>query len=124
MGRNLDRRVESYFPVLDANLQQWIQKWVLDLQLNDTQKRRVLQPDGLWARVDSGAGPSPSKELGGNANAADAVLVAVQPSINAQETCIQGLVKKKEDFVNKPVDTDAPNASLKKLVKAATKRLV
>jgi hypothetical protein len=124
MKRNLDRRVESYFPVLDPGLQQWIQKWVLDLQLADTQKRRVLLPDGSWARVDSGAGPSPSKETVGNSNSGDAVLVSVQPSVNAQETCIQGLVKKKEDFVNKPVDTDAPNATLKKLVKAATKRLV
>ena len=126
-GSNLDRRVESYFPVLDVTLQQWIQKWVLDLQLNDTQKRRVLQSDGSWARVEAGSSPSPSKETGSannNSNSTEAVLIGVQQTLNAQEACIQGLVKKKEDFVNKPVDVDAPNASLKKLVKAATKRLV
>jgi polyphosphate kinase len=38
MGRNLDRRVESYFPVLDEANRNWISKWVFDLQLADNQK--------------------------------------------------------------------------------------
>ncbi len=106
---------------MDPTLRQWVEKWIFDLQLADNQKRRVLMPDGSWARVDSGAGPSPAKDS--VADPSVLVMTAV-PNVNAQEVCIQSLVKKKEDFVNRPADVDGPTATLKKLVKAATKRLV
>jgi polyphosphate kinase len=101
MARNLERRVESYFPILDPAGREWIEKWIFELTLSDNLKRRVLQSDGSWARV-------PESLVG----------------VNCQESAIQQLVKKHLDFDNRPVDGDGPAASLKKLVKAATKRLV
>ncbi len=103
MARNLDRRVESYFPILDDRHRAWIEKYVFDLAFADNQKRRVLQSDGTWARVPVPQGTVP---------------------INCQEMSVQQLVKKHLDFENRAADGDAPNATLKKLVKAATKRLV
>jgi polyphosphate kinase len=44
MPRNLDRRVEVAFPIYDPALQQQIQE-IIDIQLNDNTKARVLQPD-------------------------------------------------------------------------------
>ena len=49
MQRNLNRRVEVAFPVLDTELQQHIQK-VIDIQLADNVKARVLKPDSTNER--------------------------------------------------------------------------
>ena len=45
MPRNLDNRIEVAFPVLDQRLQTQIRK-ILDIQLGDTVKARVILPDG------------------------------------------------------------------------------
>jgi polyphosphate kinase len=50
MPRNLDRRVEIAFPVLDPWLQTQLQE-ILDVQLADTVKARELLPDGHSRRV-------------------------------------------------------------------------
>jgi polyphosphate kinase len=50
MPRNFDGRVEIAFPVLDPPLQRTIQA-VLDTQLADTVKARIILPDGTSARV-------------------------------------------------------------------------
>lgn len=50
MPRNLDRRVEIAFPVLDPKLQDQL-RHILDIQLADTTKARILLPDGLSRRV-------------------------------------------------------------------------
>jgi len=50
MPRNLDRRVEIAFPILDPKLQAQLQE-VLDTQLADTAKARVMLPDGSSRRV-------------------------------------------------------------------------
>jgi polyphosphate kinase len=50
MPRNLDHRVEVAFPILDARLQAEVRE-VLDIQLSDTVKARLLQPDGTSIRV-------------------------------------------------------------------------
>ena len=57
MPRNLDHRVEVAFPVLDPRLQGEIRQ-MLEVQLADTAKARLLQPDGTSerARPESGAG--------------------------------------------------------------------
>jgi polyphosphate kinase len=52
MERNLDRRVEVAFPVLDGRLQAELQT-ILDTQLADTVKARVLGPDGRAIRRES-----------------------------------------------------------------------
>jgi polyphosphate kinase len=44
MPRNLDRRVEVAFPVLEAELQKQVRE-ILDIQLADNVKARVLNPD-------------------------------------------------------------------------------
>lgn len=49
MPRNLDRRVEIAFPILDPWLQAQVQE-ILEVQLTDTSKARVLLPDGRWQR--------------------------------------------------------------------------
>src|SRR5262249_9309374 len=49
MPRNLDNRIEVAFPILEPRLQTHIHK-ILDIQLNDTVKARVILPDGHSAR--------------------------------------------------------------------------
>jgi polyphosphate kinase len=56
MPRNLDRRVEIAFPILDAPLQQQIMD-VLELQLADTVKARVIGPDGRSRRLHASDAP-------------------------------------------------------------------
>ena len=51
MPRNLERRVEILFPILNPELKE--QVWhVLEVQLNDTQKAQELKPDGNYEKVD------------------------------------------------------------------------
>jgi polyphosphate kinase len=52
MPRNLDRRVEIAFPVLDPGLQTQIGE-MLDIQLADTVKARRILPDGSSVRIRS-----------------------------------------------------------------------
>ena len=51
MGRNLDRRVEILFPVLDGRVIRQVKTEVLDTCLADTAKARVMQPDGTYRHV-------------------------------------------------------------------------
>jgi polyphosphate kinase len=51
MQRNLDRRVEIVFPVLDEELAAKALH-VLEVELEDNVKARILQPDGEYIRVD------------------------------------------------------------------------
>jgi len=50
MGRNLDRRVETVVPVLDADLGDIIERDILDLMMSDNVKARVLRADGSYER--------------------------------------------------------------------------
>jgi polyphosphate kinase len=56
MPRNLDRRVEVAFPVLDPALQAQIRE-ILEVQLADTVKARMILPDGRGRRIDADGGP-------------------------------------------------------------------
>ncbi|NLO35898.1 MAG: RNA degradosome polyphosphate kinase [Clostridiaceae bacterium] len=51
MPRNLDRRVELMFPVQDRAIHQRVME-VLQIQLADTDRARLMQPDGTSVRVD------------------------------------------------------------------------
>lgn len=51
MPRNLDRRVEIVFPVLEESLKEKALH-VLELELSDNVKARVMQPDGNYCRID------------------------------------------------------------------------
>ena len=51
MPRNLERRVEILFPVEDPKLKEKLIH-ILDVQLADTVKAQVLQPDGSYEKVD------------------------------------------------------------------------
>ncbi len=51
MPRNLDKRVEIAFPVLDEDLKNRVIH-ILDIQLQDTMKARILDADGLYKHVD------------------------------------------------------------------------
>jgi polyphosphate kinase len=51
MQRNLDRRVETVFPILDPAMRQRIIEKVLELQLRDNAKARELLPDGGYRYV-------------------------------------------------------------------------
>jgi polyphosphate kinase len=57
MPRNLDHRVEVAFPILDPRLQAEVRE-VMDVQLADTVKARLLRPDGTSVRLhpDGGIG--------------------------------------------------------------------
>src|SRR4029077_18313397 len=59
MPRNLDRRVEIVFPVLDARLVCYLRDNVLGLYLADNVKARVMQPDGTYRRVQPAPGQPP-----------------------------------------------------------------
>ncbi|MBI3247479.1 MAG: polyphosphate kinase 1 [Deltaproteobacteria bacterium] len=61
MPRNLDRRVEIAFPILDPWLQAQIQE-ILNIQLMDTVKARELLPDGRTQRVAPESVPLRSQE--------------------------------------------------------------
>lgn len=51
MPRNLERRVEILFPILNPELRDKV--WhVLEVQLHDTQKAQELKPDGSYEKVD------------------------------------------------------------------------
>jgi polyphosphate kinase len=50
MPRNLDRRVEIAFPVLDLHLQAQVRE-ILEIQLADTVKARRILPDGSSVRI-------------------------------------------------------------------------
>ena len=51
MPRNLERRVEILFPILNSELKEKV--WhILDVQLKDTMKAQILQPDGTYDKVD------------------------------------------------------------------------
>lgn len=51
MPRNLDKRVEIMFPLEDDDLKNEVVK-ILQIQLNDTVKTHILQPDGSYEKVD------------------------------------------------------------------------
>ncbi|MCH5332846.1 MAG: RNA degradosome polyphosphate kinase [Agathobacter sp.] len=51
MPRNLDRRVEIIFPVLEESLKQRV-KHILEVEMADNVKARILEPDGTYTRVD------------------------------------------------------------------------
>ena len=51
MPRNLDRRVEIVFPILDEEIKKKAFH-VLEIELLDTVKARVMQNDGTYARID------------------------------------------------------------------------
>lgn len=51
MPRNLERRVEILFPILNPELKDKV--WhILDVQLRDTQKAQLLKEDGTYEKVD------------------------------------------------------------------------
>ncbi len=51
MDRNLNRRVETLFPIENPTLRKEILDTILRVQLNDNVRTRVLNPDGTWTRV-------------------------------------------------------------------------
>ncbi len=51
MPRNLDKRVEILFPVLDEKLKKEV-KHILDIQLADNVKAHVMQADGSYGKID------------------------------------------------------------------------
>ena len=51
MPRNLDRRIELLFPLEDAQVRDRVME-VIDLQLADTMKARIMKPNGQYTRVD------------------------------------------------------------------------
>ncbi len=59
MPRNLNRRVEILFPVLDAGIRRRLRDEVLATYLADNQKTRVLHPDGTWEHVWPADGEAP-----------------------------------------------------------------
>ena len=51
MPRNLDRRVEIIFPVLDESLQKQV-RHILEVELEDNVKAHLLQADGTYVKPD------------------------------------------------------------------------
>lgn len=57
MPRNLDRRVEILFPVENEHLKREVMH-VLKIQLQDTMKAQIKQPDGTYEKVDRRGKPA------------------------------------------------------------------
>ena len=51
MPRNLDRRVEIVFPVIEEELKEKALH-ILHVELEDNVKARVMQPDGTYEKLD------------------------------------------------------------------------
>ena len=51
MPRNLDRRIELQFPIEDKNARDRVFR-ILELQLKDTDRARIMEPTGQYHRVD------------------------------------------------------------------------
>jgi polyphosphate kinase len=54
MPRNLDRRVELMFPIVQQKAREQVLA-VLESQFGDNQKARLLNPDGRYERVSAGS---------------------------------------------------------------------
>jgi polyphosphate kinase len=59
MDRNLNRRVETVFPIEDPNLKSQIYETILKVQLADNMRARVLQSDGSWIRLSPDKNETP-----------------------------------------------------------------
>ena len=59
MVRNLDRRVEILFPVLDQRLVRQLRTEVLETCLADTASARIMAADGSYARAAPASGEKP-----------------------------------------------------------------
>lgn len=57
MPRNLDKRVEILFPILDEELKDRV-KHVLNIELSDTLKARIKQADSTYVRADRRGKPA------------------------------------------------------------------
>ena len=55
MPRNLDRRVEILFPIVDARLRDLVRREILDVHLKDNVQARRLNSDGSYERVKPGS---------------------------------------------------------------------
>jgi polyphosphate kinase len=56
MPRNLDRRVESTFPILDKDIKQNVIENILKIYLKDNSKARQLNPDGSYSYTRAAEG--------------------------------------------------------------------
>jgi polyphosphate kinase len=52
MPRNLFKRIEVVFPILDGRLREQLVRQLLEVQLADNVKARRIQPDGTHVRVE------------------------------------------------------------------------
>ncbi|HJZ46256.1 MAG TPA: RNA degradosome polyphosphate kinase, partial [Roseiflexaceae bacterium] len=59
MQRNLDRRVETLFPIEDAAMIRHIRDQLLAIYLNDNSRAKLLMPDGSYARAQPEHGAAP-----------------------------------------------------------------
>lgn len=59
MNRNLDRRVETLFPIESPEIRRWVVESALPAFLKDTAKARELQPDGTYIRRTPAPGETP-----------------------------------------------------------------
>ena len=59
MPRNLDRRVEILFPVVDAKQRDGLRRVLLDVHMKDNVQSRRLCPDGTYERIR----PAPDEPL-------------------------------------------------------------
>ncbi|MFN7209552.1 MAG: polyphosphate kinase 1 [Aggregatilineales bacterium] len=59
MPRNLDRRVETWFPIESPELKQRLLGEILAIEMADTVKARFLRPDGSYERVLPAEGTPP-----------------------------------------------------------------
>jgi polyphosphate kinase len=58
MPRNLDRRVETLFPIKDSAIRDYLRNAVLEVDLHNNAQARDLQPDGSYVRRSPARGES------------------------------------------------------------------
>ena len=89
MPRNLNKRVETAFPIEDETLKERI-KETLKITLNDTVKVRVQQPDGTYEHIDRRGKEVIHSQLIFHAQAVDAYKKAKKENISDMFIPIEG----------------------------------
>ena len=92
MPRNLERRVEIMFPVEEPALRQKL-RFILDTELMDTEKARIMNDKGLYERAEPGEGAErldSQKEFGRRAKEESRQPGILQQRIFQPETAGEG----------------------------------
>ena len=95
MTRNMIKRVEILFPVLDPNLVKRL-KGIVDLQLNDGLKGRIQNNEGVYQYNDAG-----NKHMNSQEMLMDEAILAAKEMRKSHLNIGRPVTSKRSNFINK-----------------------